>query len=240
MPRSSIAPWLPPKAMASAGSSSIGLRGLKIGTSSGGCSFSRNAAGRCHSTSRRCARECWRGPRDASGPRSSCRCCLAEEGREVQAYLGLARHSTDRLTHAAAVDIAADSAMHARELSAVMGRVGEPWHTGGAGGYLRSVVYGFNDGLTANFGLVAGVIGAERRAARRHRQRHRRGDCRRAVDGRERLPGREERSGGAGAPDRDGTARDAADAGSRGRRAGGHLRSEGVTAGSRPRNGACR
>jgi VIT1/CCC1 family predicted Fe2+/Mn2+ transporter len=28
------------------------------------------------------------------------------------------------------------------------------------GGYLRSVVYGFNDGLTANFGLVAGVIGA--------------------------------------------------------------------------------
>jgi VIT1/CCC1 family predicted Fe2+/Mn2+ transporter len=85
---------------------------------------------------------------------------LAEEGREVQSYLGLARHSTDRLTHAAAVDIASDSAMHARELSAAMGRVGEPWHVGGAGGYLRSVVYGFNDGLTANFGLVAGVIGA--------------------------------------------------------------------------------
>ena len=85
---------------------------------------------------------------------------LAEEGREVQAYLGMARHSTDRLTHAAAVDIASDSAMHARELSAVMGREGEPWHVAGAGGYLRSVVYGFNDGLTANFGLVAGVVGA--------------------------------------------------------------------------------
>ena len=85
---------------------------------------------------------------------------LAEEGREVQAYLGLARQSSDRLTHAAAVDIASDSAMHARELSAAMGRVGEPWHVGGSGGYLRSVVYGFNDGLTANFGLVAGVIGA--------------------------------------------------------------------------------
>jgi VIT1/CCC1 family predicted Fe2+/Mn2+ transporter len=41
-----------------------------------------------------------------------------------------------------------------------MGRSGEPWHAGGSGGYLRSVVYGFNDGLTANFGLVAGVIGA--------------------------------------------------------------------------------
>jgi vacuolar iron transporter family protein len=85
---------------------------------------------------------------------------LAEEGREVQAYLGLARQSTDTLMHAAAVDIAADSAMHARELSAAMGREGEPWHVGGSGGYLRSIVYGFNDGLTANFGLVAGVIGA--------------------------------------------------------------------------------
>ncbi len=86
---------------------------------------------------------------------------LAEEGREVQAYLRLARHAGHRQTHEAAVDIAADSAVHARELSAVMGREGEPWHTGGSGGYLRSVVYGFNDGLTANFGLVAGVIGAD-------------------------------------------------------------------------------
>lgn len=86
---------------------------------------------------------------------------LAEEGREVQAYLGLARHSTNRLAHKTAVDIASDSAVHARELSEVMGREGEPWHVGGSGGYLRSVVYGFNDGLTANFGLVAGVIGAD-------------------------------------------------------------------------------
>src|SRR3954467_5277344 len=85
---------------------------------------------------------------------------LAEEGREVQAYLGMARHSKHRQTHDAAVDIAADSAVHARELSEMMGREGEPWHVGGSGGYLRSVVYGFNDGLTANFGLVAGVIGA--------------------------------------------------------------------------------
>ena len=85
---------------------------------------------------------------------------LAEEGREVQAYLGLARSSSHQLTHKAAVDIASDSAVHARELSEAMGREGEPWHTGGAGGMLRSVVYGFNDGLTANFGLVAGVIGA--------------------------------------------------------------------------------
>ena len=85
---------------------------------------------------------------------------LAEEGREVQAYLGLARQSANRQMHQAAVDIASDSAVHARELSEAMGREGEPWHVGGSGGYLRSVVYGFNDGLTANFGLVAGVIGA--------------------------------------------------------------------------------
>jgi VIT1/CCC1 family predicted Fe2+/Mn2+ transporter/rubrerythrin len=86
---------------------------------------------------------------------------LAEEGREVQSYLGMARQSSHRQTHKAAVEIASDSAVHARELAEVMGREGEPWHVGGSGGYLRSVVYGFNDGLTANFGLVAGVIGAD-------------------------------------------------------------------------------
>ena len=94
------------------------------------------------------------------GPSSVLPLILAEEGREVQAYLGLARQSTHEQTHKAAVDIAADSAVHARELSEVMGREGEPWHVGGAGGLLRSIVYGFNDGLTANFGLVAGVVGA--------------------------------------------------------------------------------
>jgi VIT1/CCC1 family predicted Fe2+/Mn2+ transporter/rubrerythrin len=94
------------------------------------------------------------------GPSSVLPLILAEEGREVQAYLGLARTSSDKQTHKAAVDIAADSAVHARELSEVMGREGEPWHVGGAGGMLRSIVYGFNDGLTANFGLVAGVVGA--------------------------------------------------------------------------------
>ena len=49
---------------------------------------------------------------------------LAEEGREVQAYLGMARQSTHRQTHQAAVDIASDSAVHARELAEMMGREG--------------------------------------------------------------------------------------------------------------------
>ncbi|HET7697959.1 MAG TPA: VIT1/CCC1 transporter family protein [Vicinamibacterales bacterium] len=95
------------------------------------------------------------------GPGAVLPLVLAEEGREVQAYLGLARASSHATTHKAALDIAAESAVHARELSEVMGREGEPWHVGGAGGLLRSIVYGFNDGLTANFGLVAGVVGAD-------------------------------------------------------------------------------
>ena len=53
--------------------------------------------------------------------------------------------------------IATESAEHAQSLSESMGREGEPWHATVGSGYLRSVVYGFNDGLTANFGLVAGV-----------------------------------------------------------------------------------
>jgi VIT1/CCC1 family predicted Fe2+/Mn2+ transporter/rubrerythrin len=112
-----------------------------------------------YSTSRRTRLLAWVAQR--FGPSSVLPLILAEEGREVQAYLGLARHSTNRQTHEAAVDIASESAVHARELSEVMGRAGEPWHAGGAGGLLRSIVYGFNDGLTANFGLVAGVLGAD-------------------------------------------------------------------------------
>ncbi len=85
---------------------------------------------------------------------------LAEEGREVTAYLRLAHGTGPSSVHDAAFQIATESAEHAQELSSLLGREGEPWHAGGRGGYLRSVVYGFNDGLTANFGLVAGVIGA--------------------------------------------------------------------------------
>jgi VIT1/CCC1 family predicted Fe2+/Mn2+ transporter len=86
---------------------------------------------------------------------------LAEEGREVEAYLALAQGSKQqRPLQQAAVSIAAESAAHAQELAKVLGRDAEPWHVSGSGGYVRSIVYGFNDGLTANFGLVAGVIGA--------------------------------------------------------------------------------
>jgi VIT1/CCC1 family predicted Fe2+/Mn2+ transporter/rubrerythrin len=86
---------------------------------------------------------------------------VAEEGREVQAYLRLADAQAATPVRAAAMTLAADSAAHARELALALGRRGEPWHASAVGGYLRSLVYGFNDGLTANFGLVAGVVGAD-------------------------------------------------------------------------------
>jgi predicted membrane protein (TIGR00267 family) len=59
-----------------------------------------------------------------------------------------------------ALILARESAEHAGTLNEISGRTGEPWHRTASGGFLRNVVYGFNDGLTANFGLVAGVVGA--------------------------------------------------------------------------------
>ena len=86
---------------------------------------------------------------------------LAEEGREVKAYLDMHRSTgTGVAGREEALTLAKESAEHATTLNAIAGRTGEPWHRTGAGGFLRNVVYGFNDGLTANFGLVAGVLGA--------------------------------------------------------------------------------
>jgi VIT1/CCC1 family predicted Fe2+/Mn2+ transporter len=86
---------------------------------------------------------------------------LAEEGREVKGYLAL-HHSTPRgeVGGSEALLLARESAEHASTLAAISGRNAEPWHRAESGGFLRNVVYGFNDGLTANFGLVAGVLGA--------------------------------------------------------------------------------
>jgi vacuolar iron transporter family protein len=86
---------------------------------------------------------------------------VRQESREVGSYLRLARRPGSKSTQDTAMAIATESAEHAQDLSDSMGREGEPWHITFGAGYLRSVVYGFNDGLTANFGLVAGVIGAD-------------------------------------------------------------------------------
>jgi vacuolar iron transporter family protein len=86
---------------------------------------------------------------------------LEEEGREVKGYLNLYRESPDGVVGPTALTLAKESKEHAETLASMSGADGEPWHKTGAGGFLRNVVYGFNDGLTANFGLVAGMIGAQ-------------------------------------------------------------------------------
>ena len=86
---------------------------------------------------------------------------LEEEGREVKAYLDMHRQTpTGAPGGAEALTLARESAEHATTLGEIAGKGAEPWHKTASGGFLRNVVYGFNDGLTANFGLVAGVIGA--------------------------------------------------------------------------------
>lgn len=80
-----------------------------------------------------------------------------EEGREVERFLQEAAEGVDepwlpRLAH--------ESAHHAKVLGRLSGSTGDPWHHIDSGGRLRNVVYGFNDGLTANFGLIAGMLGA--------------------------------------------------------------------------------
>lgn len=86
---------------------------------------------------------------------------LEEEGREVKGYLDLHRDSPAGAMADTALTLAQESAEHAESLAGLSGGAREPWHKTGAGGLLRNLVYGFNDGLTANFGLVAGMIGAQ-------------------------------------------------------------------------------
>ncbi|MGA7720764.1 MAG: VIT1/CCC1 transporter family protein [Ignavibacteriaceae bacterium] len=85
---------------------------------------------------------------------------MKEEATEVKSYLGLYKNSRDESTRTAALRLAKDSAQHANKLMDIKGTSDEPWHRSESGGLLRNIVYGFNDGLTANFGLIAGVIGA--------------------------------------------------------------------------------
>jgi hypothetical protein len=95
------------------------------------------------------------------GPQLLLPLLLEEEGREVKGYLSLYRESPSGVAGPTALTLARESKEHADRLASISGRSGEPWHKTGAGGFLRNVVYGFNDGLTANFGLVAGMVGAQ-------------------------------------------------------------------------------
>lgn len=83
-----------------------------------------------------------------------------EESSEVKSYLNLYKTSSDAGTKNLALRLAQDSAQHAEQLGKMTNTSTEPWHKTSSGGMLRNVVYGFNDGLTANFGLLAGIVGA--------------------------------------------------------------------------------
>ncbi len=86
---------------------------------------------------------------------------IVDEASEVKNYL---REKSSMATGEAAKisqQVARDEAIHAETLMKLTGSGGEPWHRMESGGFLRNVVYGFNDGLTANFGLVMGVLGAQ-------------------------------------------------------------------------------
>lgn len=85
---------------------------------------------------------------------------LREEGLEVKSYLGLYNQSESEQTKDIALQLAKDSAEHSGKLTILLESEGESWHQIESGGMLRNIIYGFNDGLTANFGLIAGVIGA--------------------------------------------------------------------------------
>ena len=93
---------------------------------------------------------------------------LEEEGKEVKSYLtcSTARRRTGsrRRRRSRWPGSRRSTPSGWRRWTA---RAAEPWHKTGAGGFLRNIVYGFNDGLTANFGLVAGMLGAQASQPRR-------------------------------------------------------------------------
>jgi VIT1/CCC1 family predicted Fe2+/Mn2+ transporter len=100
------------------------------------------------------------------GPKLLLPMLLAEEGREVRGYLTMHRSTPEGVAgRGESLLLARESAEHASTLGEISGKGIEPWHRTESGGFLRNVVYGFNDGLTANFGLVAGMIGASAVAA---------------------------------------------------------------------------
>ena len=110
--------------------------------------------------SRRARAMAWLGHR--MGTRMLLPFLLEEEGREVKGYLQMYRDAPEGAAAPTALILAKESKSHAEHLAGlVAGASSEPWHKTGAGGFLRNVVYGFNDGLTANFGLVAGMVGAQ-------------------------------------------------------------------------------
>lgn len=98
------------------------------------------------------------------GPGAVLGLLINDEASDITTYANQAkRFDNENETYQRVLN---DEAAHARSLEQLRHPESgtpesEPWHRGAkAGGRLRQVVYGFNDGLTANFGLVMGVLGA--------------------------------------------------------------------------------
>ncbi len=87
---------------------------------------------------------------------------IHDEVSDIASYTEQAASSGDVATYR---NVVKDETAHARALASLRhpdaGQRPEPWHrTANASVFVRDLVYGFNDGLTANFGLVMGVVGA--------------------------------------------------------------------------------
>ena len=98
------------------------------------------------------------------GPEAVLGLLINDEASDITTYTNQARRFDDE--QEIYQRVLGDETSHAQALSDLRypdaeTRYKEPWHRGAnAGGLLREVVYGFNDGLTANFGLIMGVLGA--------------------------------------------------------------------------------
>jgi VIT1/CCC1 family predicted Fe2+/Mn2+ transporter len=87
---------------------------------------------------------------------------INDEVSDIASYTDQAAESGDKAMYQ---PVLKDETTHARTLVKLRNpdasSHAEPWHRGAAAsGFVRDLVYGFNDGLTANFGLVMGVVGA--------------------------------------------------------------------------------
>lgn len=97
------------------------------------------------------------------GPQAVLGLLINDEASDITTYANQAERFNDDETYNRVLN---DEMAHARSLYDLQHPEStdehiEPWHQGvNAGGWLRNIVYGFNDGLTANFGLVMGVLGA--------------------------------------------------------------------------------
>lgn len=106
----------------------------------------------------------------ASGLETALRRVEAVEEQHVREYEAQARELGDEAIAGILHDLAQDESSHAHTLRAMAGPTVEPqsrldailhrekWH-GRSGSWIGDAIYGVNDGLTAVFGIVAGVAG---------------------------------------------------------------------------------